>query len=357
MTDKRKHRKRILYIYPGGRSTFMAKDIRLLSSEFDVDEYNFPTANKKMLLWYLLKQKMFLLFHLSHYDLFLIKFAGYWSLLPVIFARFFGKKSMIITGGTDCTAFPSIGYGNFQNKILSRFTAYSFKNTDRIIALHKSMIISDYSYVDCVNKKQGIKNFIPKIKTPFDEIPNGYDAKLWVKTNEKQTATFITVASGLHEKRRQLLKGIDLIIQVAEFFPDAFFYIVGAEGSELPEKPANVITLGKKTQKELVELYSQARFYLQLSMSEGFPNSLCEAMLCECVPVVSNVASMPFIVGDSGFVLEKKDVKLLKSLIDRALKADTEALGKKARQRIAENFTIEQRQKKLVETVKNVLGL
>jgi len=158
-----KTKKRLLYIYPGGRSTFIAKDIRLLSEKFDVGEYFFNSGNKKMLPRELIKQIVFLKFHLFRYDLYLIKFAGYWSLMPVIFAKLFGKKSIIITGGTDCVGFPSFGYGNFQNKLLGWFPKNSFNKTTTIVALHNSMIFDNYTYSTCLNENQGIKAFIPKI--------------------------------------------------------------------------------------------------------------------------------------------------------------------------------------------------
>lgn len=349
-------KKRILYIYPGGRSTFIAKDIRLLSEKFIVEEYFFNSSNKKSLPWELLKQIAFLKFHLFRYDLYLIKFSGYWSLFPVLLARLFGRKSMIITGGTDCVGFPSIGYGNFQNKLLSWFTVKSYRKVSKIIALHESMLFNKYSYSRCVNKSQGIKTFIPNLATPSIEIANGYDADFWKPIGTKNPKTFVTVATGLGENRRRLLKGIDLILAVAPYFPEAKFYIVGTNDSEIANYPENVILIPKKTPEELVSIYSQSQFYLQLSMSEGFPNSLCEAMLCECVPIVSNVASMPYIIGDSGFVLEKKDVAMLKELISNALVSDTETLGKKARRRIAENFTEEKRKDELIAAVESLFS-
>ena len=346
--------KRIIYFYPGTKSSFVTKDIRLLSSHFKVKSCSFNTSNKKLILWELLKQKVFLLINIFNTSVFLIKFGGYWSLLPVVFARLFGKKVIIITGGTDCVSFPNMAYGNFQNKYLGWFTKYSFKWANHIIALHPSMMYSEYIFDDCVNKKQGLQVHISNLKTPFSVVNNGYDSSNWKKSEAKHKATFLTVASGLSENRRRVLKGIDTILEIADEFPENSFIIVGADSNELPNRPKNVILKPQSNAKELQKYYSQAEFYLQLSMSEGFPNSLCEAMLCECVPIVSNVASMPFIVDDSGFILERKDLSLLKDLIIKALKSDTVTLGKKARARIADNFTEEKRAKGLIEAVESV---
>jgi glycosyltransferase involved in cell wall biosynthesis len=353
--SKGKSNIKILYIYPGKKSSFVAKDIRLLSSEFEVDEYYFNSLSKKKLPAELLKQKLFLLRTLFRYKVYIIKFGGYWSLIPVIIARIFGKRSIIITGGTDCVAFPELGYGYFQMKPLNVFTKLSFKFAHHIVALHSAMIDYNYTYFDAVIKHQGIKAHVKNLKTPFSIVYNGYDKKQWQKTGDKNAGGFITVAGGIADDRGIVLKGVDMILETARLFPGESFTIVGRSPSELNDCPPNVKPIEKATQKELAEMFSSAEFYLQLSVSEGFPNSLCEAMLCECVPVVSNVNSMPFIVGDTGFVLERKDINLLKELLEKALKADTETLGKKARQRIAENFTEEKRKEGLIMAVRKGL--
>ena len=100
--------------------------------------------------------------------------------------------------------------------------------------------------------------------------------------------------------------------------------------------------------EELIDIFSSCEFYLQLSMAEGFPNSLCEAMLCECIPIGSNVFSIPEIIGDSGFVLKNRSGDELKQILQQALNADKDVLKKKARLRITENYTLESRKAKLL---------
>ena len=352
MTES-KRKIKILYIYPGALSTFMAKDIRLLKKHFSVQSQLFPTKNKKLLPFFLLKQFFQLLFKYASTDIFIIKFGGYWSLIPVVFAKAFGKKSIIITGGTDCVGFPNLGYGNFQNPLLGKFTRKSFLQASHIVALHPSMMHQDYHYDICIHQKQGLHFHIPGLKTPWSVIYNGYDADFWQSNHAKEKLTFITVASGLGEERRRKLKGIDLILQIAPRFPQAKFQIVGTEAHELSEAPSNVELIGKKKPQELVEWYGKAKFYLQLSISEGFPNSLCEAMLCGCIPIVSDVASMPFIVEDSGYVLKNNDLGMIEELLQQALSEENDSYGEKARKRVKNHFSEHKREialKKLVES-------
>jgi glycosyltransferase involved in cell wall biosynthesis len=92
---------------------------------------------------------------------------------------------------------------------------------------------------------------------------------------------------------------------------------------------------------------SENEFYLQLSISEGFPNSLCEAMLCECIPIGSNVGGIPQIIGNSGRIIGNRDITLIKHEILHlsGMEEDgRELLGENARKRIIENFSIEKRE-------------
>ena len=118
--------------------------------------------------------------------------------------------------------------------------------------------------------------------------------------------------------------------------------------------PSNVVCLGQLTPNELRIWYSKTQFYLQLSNTEGFGVSLCEAMLCECIPIVSNVNFLPQIIGKSGFVLKKRSNLLLTKIINLALNSDLEILMKKARKRIVSNFSSEIRKKRLIEELKKI---
>jgi glycosyltransferase involved in cell wall biosynthesis len=82
------------------------------------------------------------------------------------------------------------------------------------------------------------------------------------------------------------------------------------------------------------------------------PNVLCEAMLCECVPVGSAVNSIPDIIGDAGFVVSRPLIPEMKQAIEQAMHSD---LGPAARRRIAERYPLERRKRELLETVDHLL--
>lgn len=344
----------LLYFH-AGKSSFVVKDIEILQEKFQVIDFFFDTADKKKYLGLLFKQKLFLLRYIFGAKLIVCQFAGNHTFLPILFSKLFFKKSVIIAGGTDCVSFPSIEYGNFYSKVLAFTTAFSFKKCHLILPVHQTLVEYDYAYQPNDFPKQGYKFFIPKIKTPYKVIFNGYDSQKWYCDTQKEKLSFVTIGAGLSSRFGFKLKGIDLIFEVANHFPNAMFYIVGGKDIKI-QTPSNVQLLDKIPNEKLRDFISTKQFYLQLSMSEGFPNALSEAMLCECVPIVSNVGGMPDIVADSGFILKTKDNSQLIELINQAINTpDLTILGKKARERIKNNYTFEKRKELLLAEISKLV--
>jgi len=140
-------------------------------------------------------------------------------------------------------------------------------------------------------------------------------------------------------------KGADLIFEMALRFPAFRFTIVGdTEGMVYPPVPKNVELIRSVPYEDLPGFYASHTYYMQLSMWEGFPSAPCEAMLCGCVPIVSNVAALPEIAGKTGYVLSRKDLDELEELIYSALRADTNKAGELARARIMAMWPKDNRQ-------------
>ncbi|MGZ3933258.1 MAG: glycosyltransferase family 4 protein, partial [Bacteroidia bacterium] len=197
--------------------------------------------------------------------------------------------------------------------------------------------------------------FIKDLKTKTEVIHNGYDGKKWFCNSPKQKNTFITISGGLHTANGFVLKGVDMIFEMAPLFPDCEFHIVGGYAIK-SAAPANVKLLQFIPNDEMQPLLSKMQFYLQLSLSEGFPNAVSESMLCECVPIVSAVGGMPDLVGDCGYILKHKNVTELRDMIGAALNnTDLAGLGKKARKRVEERFSFENRRKKMIAELEKLM--
>ena len=333
-------------------STFTKRDIRILSDNFIVTSYHFNTLPKSRLPIAFLKQFFYLLFNLRKIDVIVTQSAGYLSFLPVILGKLFKIHVVIIAIGTDCAKLPEINYGAHNRMILSWFTRFSFRFASLILPVHKSLEQTTYSYKNVKYPNQGIRSFVKNIKTPIIEVTNGYDTNKWIIMDEsRKPNSFLTVSFAI-DKIGYYRKGIDVIIEAANLYPNYQFTIVGKVILQ-DSCPSNVNLIQNVPQEELLKIYNQHQYYLQLSMFEGFPNALCEAMLCGCVPIGSNVAGIPDIIGSKGYILALKDAKNLKKLLD-SLSKDA-FLPIEVRDQIAINFPLQKRKKELVEEIENLI--
>lgn len=341
--------KRILYFHTGG-STFVDKDIRILEEVGSVSCFSFTVEHKRQTPWLLVRQFLFLIRHFLSARLYVCQFAGYHSLLPALFAKVNGSRCLIISGGTDCHDFPGIRYGNLQKKTLGRFTKWSFLLCDHIALKHETLWDSTYDYDSNEPVRQGIRSKLPLIKTAHSSIPNGYDHTQWSfdPLHRRKQNSFITVTGGLQFPFQRQLKGIDLILHAAPFFPKCEFTIIGVPHYQQWENiPENVRLLPPCKQDQIRNEFSNSAFYLQLSMAEGFPNALCEAMLSGCVPIGSSVFSIPEIIGANGYLLSHRNPDELKTVLRNALDNYDPILGEKAAESIRSRFPLERRRNEL----------
>ena len=332
-------------------STFVKEDDGILSSEFELTKYRFVTSKKLNLFVYqFIKQFLFLSINIRKFDVLYCWFSDYHSFLPMLFGKVFRKKNIIIVGGYDAVALPEINYGVFQKKDLRAFLArLSFRFADVIIPVDKSLIFSDNNFINKNGIKLGVKHFVKNLKAKFVVIPTGYDCKKWNKRNTTKKNIVITVAS-IPDSKTIVLKGIDLFIEISKIMNSIEFVIIGVKDNMLPVLKniigKNVKLYGFTSSDELIKYYSEAKVFCQLSISEGLPNTLCEAMLCECIPVGSNVGGIPTAIGEHGFILQNNDINEAKKIIIKALNAP-EKFGREARQHIINNFGIERRKNTL----------
>lgn len=92
------------------------------------------------------------------------------------------------------------------------------------------------------------------------------------------------------------------MIYQAEDLLDAVKKIIADEGIE-----SNIVLAGKKENRELVDWYSAADYFILGSHREGSGYALAEAMCCGCIPLVTNIPSFQKLTnnGRLGFLFEK----------------------------------------------------
>ncbi|MBP9151789.1 MAG: glycosyltransferase [Flavobacteriales bacterium] len=343
---------RLLYLAPQ-MSSFVQKDIDILESSYNVMYSGFMIKGPLSHLRAGVLQAFFLLRFIYNTQAIVIMFGGYHAFLPSLLGKVFGKRVYIILGGTDCVSFPSIGYGTFRKKIQGRVTCLSYRLSTMLLPVHRSLIHREDTYYTIDSKFQGCKHWCRNLNTPFVEIYNGYDSDKWSKDHIVKTAnSFVTIAA-IPDPSKLVLKGVDIIVELAQLFPNCQFTIIGLQDQNIHVSTLpNVLILPFLPPEKLLEILSTNQFYLQLSISEGFPNALCEAMLAQCVPIGSNVAAIPDIIGDTGFLLKKREISMLQDLVTNAIQhPNLSELGKLARHRISTLYTIENRSQKLVDVL------
>lgn len=348
---------------------FVLNDVDILKEKFDVSIYDTPTKSNLTIIFTLLKQFIYLLFNAFRFKLVYIWFADYHSFLPVMMFKIFRRKSIICAGGYEATYIPEINCGVFTNetfaKSVRRFAATcSLRNCDCILPVDESLITNEntYIYSDTPGKeplRDGVKHFIPDIKTNMRIVYPGYDSVLFRK-RENIPKEQIIMSAGLAPNEYEIKrKGFDILMQAAKTMTDTKFVFIGfVDEIKNKYKKLNLQNLeihGIVSYEELIEYYSRAKVFAQISMFEGLPSTICEAMLCECIPVGSNVNGIPKIVGENGFIVMNKNISEIISILKAAIEAPAE-LGKKARQYIIDNFPLEKRKKELDKILTEIIG-
>jgi len=281
----------ILFVYVN-YSSFVKADFEILSTFANVTKYQFKPGKGIFKTGIeVLKELIFLIFNGFKFDSVFVWFGDYHSMLPVLFAKLFRKKSFVVIGGYDVSTLSEYKYGSFSNPIRAFFTRNTFRFVDIC-----------FPVADALRKKLLVIN--PKANA--ETIATSVDAEKFNFSEYERPKTIITV-SGTDNHQRLMVKGLDRFRELATCLPEFEFIIIGATDgvkSCFEPLPANLTLLPPQQFDQLAQHYEHASFYAQLSRSEGLPNALCEAMLCGCIPVGTNVGDIKITIGNAGLTID-----------------------------------------------------
>ena len=289
-----------IYYGQGEISSFIQADIDILSKDFKLDIINYNS----------IKDIPKLVLSILKSDISYSWFAGGHAALAVLFSRLFRKKSIVVLGGYEVANLPEIGYGACLSRKSAILAKFALKYANRVFAVDESL------------KREALQNYRLTGENIII-IPTCYDSEYFKPDDKPKENIVLTVSP----KSAYARKGIPLLIKAAKNMPNVKFYIVG-KGDE--NSSGNVIFTGYVSKRLLLKYYQKAKVYCQLSLHEGLPNALCEAMLCECIPVGSLANGIPTAIGDTGFYGITKLEEALNSSKDK---------GRQARQRIINLFS------------------
>lgn len=332
------NKKRLVYLAQGNAS-FVLQDIDELGSYYTVMPVIFMVKKKFQVPFQLVA--LFVRILLSSNKAILISFGGYHSFIGVMAAKIKRIPSFIILNGTDSVYMEKYNYGYLNTGLLKWMTLKSYDWANKLLPVSQSLIETKNDFAFEETKKLGLKA-ITERNYSYQVIPNGFKLSFWMEGNfERNNHSFITVIA---QENKAIHKGLDLIIDLAKLHPTWVFNIAGLK--QYRGSPENVTFLGYLSPIELRHKYQLSKYYLQLSIWEGFGCALCEAMLCGCIPIVSNVNILPEIVGDTGLILNKRNIKDLDKLI-----SESDEPKASPRKRIASHYSIESRIQKLVRVI------
>ena len=83
---------------------------------------------------------------------------------------------------------------------------------------------------------------------------------------------------------------------------------------------------------------------------------MCEAILCGCVPVGSNVFGIPEIITNKELLVNTQSPKKIKSIIEKAMKLYNSEDILEFKKYIQRNFGMEHREKILVKEINSLLN-
>ena len=354
--------KKILYIKHAD-SSFILSDQRVLEKHYRVIPFR---INQKKPGFYFIGRMInlgfFILTHAAGTDAMVTWFGDYHTAVMIFMGKLLHIRVIVFAGGQEAICYPELRKGVYFKKRRGLFVKYALRNASMIILNHGSLLFHENYYYTPEGKKDGIRHYIPDIKTPVTIIPNGIDINKFYRDPSipKDPLQVLTVGT-MSNTADFLNKGFDLFTEMARRNPDLSFTLIGIKKQFLPWIEANyqissvtnlTLIFSFCPEKVLLREYNHAMIFVQASITEGMPNTLNEAMLCECIPVGSNVNGIPDAIGDTGLLVRKRDIGELETAVRKAL---TLGSGAQARERVLKNFTYSLREESINQLFEKII--
>ena len=324
---------KIAFIHQGEMS-FVSKDSDILRSRYQVRDIKFVQLKNITDVWKGIVQC----------DLAFCWFGKLHAFFAVLFSKMLRKKLVVVAGGEDVVNEPEIRYGMFAFWWKKWCPLFVFRYADLILS------------VSAFNLSETVQNARAS-NTETKLLYHGFDSNKFKMMDVTEKEQLVITVGGVDWERLER-KGYKRFVRSAAYLPEAQFALIGQWHDDaidhLREVASNNVTFtGRVTDEELLKWFSRAKVYVQASVHEAFGCSLAEAMLCECVPVVSQRAALPEVVGDCGFYVDDLSPESVAEKVKEALSV-SEDLGKKARQRIKTVFPLEKRKMELLRAIEGL---
>jgi glycosyltransferase involved in cell wall biosynthesis len=324
----------LVYRHP---ATFIENDYKILKKYFTVYMHRTKFSIKNLLKLFLLINKV---------DLVFAWFANWSAAVSLLFSKLMKKKFIVVGGGLDSTwilkknKIKNLEIRGLFEKIQKIISKFVFNHVDFVIPVSKSM-----KGILLISKPKRIK-----------VVYNGIPIRKITKCKKQNIVLTVGSITSLNIKK----KGLLTFAKVTTLLPEIKFFIIGSYNERSlfyrilrSIGGKNLYFTGYLDKNELFKFMSKAKVYCQLSYSESFGYALAEAMLHQCIPIVTKRAALPEVVGNIGFYVKYGDYKGIAKIIKKALNLPGN-FGEKARKGVVKKFDIKKRGEELVSIIKNL---
>lgn len=165
-------------------------------------------------------------------------------------------------------------------------------------------------------------------KYSIQTINNGINLNLFKKQNgewkEKKQLTKYKLILGISSvwDRR---KGLDDIVTLSKLVnEDVKIALVGLNKDQLSKLPQNIIGVVRtQNQEELVEMYSSADLFINLTYADNFPTVNIESLACGTPVLTYNTGGSPEVITDhTGFVVDQGNIEEVADIINNFVKTE-----------------------------------
>ncbi len=211
-----------------------------------------------------------------------------------------------------------LGYEHFPEQFTTKdrwqlklLTQWSVRRATRVVAISQA------------TKQDLIKTYA----VPADRVSVVYPGQMPMSKLAVSKAKELRLGLGLPEKyivyvgtlqpRKNIVRLVEAFERLAAQDPDLHLVLVGRAGwlsQPILEKiegnlfSARIVQLGFVTQEEKLAVLQGARVLALVGLLEGFGIPALEAIQVGVVPVVSNISSLPEVVGSEGELVDPFDV-------------------------------------------------
>lgn len=265
-------------------------------------------------------------------------FASVYSSILVLKMKLLGRHSVIVLGGVDVARMPEFNYGVWNSRWRSVIVRYGITHADIVLAVDETL-------------KRDAMRLAGYDGKNIRVVPTGYDSERWSPQGQKERM-ILTVAH-CDTVTRAMIKGIDFLADVARTMPQERFLLIGIKNDIAQQfgLPSNITVMEAVPQEELLRYFRSSAVYFQPSRREGLPNTLCEAMLCNCTPVGTDTGGIPNVIGECGMVIPFGDGAKAADGLKNALAGGEQSAP---RERIKRLFTKQQREEELLTAIRSL---